>query len=307
MKVGVHLPQWGDTATRSGVLDVATTAERCGLDSVWVADHVVFPLSADADYPYQRDGKTPFGPEDGYLEGLSMLAAVAGATNRVMLGTSVLVVPIRNPVALAKVLATIDVLAEGRLIVGVGTGWWREEFEALHQEFHTRGSRLEESLQIFRMLWRDGGGSFDGDHYRFKQIACLPRPRQAGGPLLLVGGMGAKAKHRAVRYGDGWHAVGGRVEYLAEGISEVRSIAKSMGRDPERLHFSTVTRIPGNPDEAERLTRLAEIGMDHVVMGVPSGGVKEICSTIENFCSDLLPHMRRETSHITTATDTSDR
>ena len=123
MKIGLHVPQWGPDATRSGVLSVARAVEDAGLDSVWVADHVVYPLRSQSRYPYREEG-TPFAPEEGFLDAITTLGALAGATKRVLLGTSVLVLPMREPLQVAKALATLDVLSDGRVIAGVGAGWW---------------------------------------------------------------------------------------------------------------------------------------------------------------------------------------
>ena len=141
MRIGVHVPQWGQSATRSGVLDVALAAEASGLDSIWVADHLVFPVESKSRYPYRPDG-VPFDLADGFLEALTELAVVAGATSRIGLGTSVLVMPMRDPLTTAKVATTIDVLSVGRLQLALGAGWWREEFDALGQACEGRGGRM---------------------------------------------------------------------------------------------------------------------------------------------------------------------
>jgi len=292
VKLGVHLPQWGPGANRAGVLAVARTAEAVGLDSVWVSDHVVVPLEGDSVYPYASDGTPPFDPQDGFLEAFTLLAAVAGATERVELGTSVLVLPMRDPLMTAKVVATLDQLADGRVTLGLGAGWWAEEFAALGAPFRGRGVAFEECIEILRLLWRDGEGSYQGRFHSFDRLSCRPLPVQDGGPPLLIGGTTPRALERAGRIGDGWHAVGGRPEPLIEGIAAVRRSAEDAGRDPAALTFSTVARLPANPEHAERLRELAAIGIGHVVFGAPSEDPDESCRAIEHFAAELLPLVR---------------
>jgi probable F420-dependent oxidoreductase len=291
VKVGFHVPQWGPMASRRGVLDVARCVEAAGLDSVWVSDHVVCPVETATPYPFAA--RTPFTPEDGYLEGLTMLAAIAAATERVELGTSVLVAPQREPLLLAKTAATIDVLSGGRLVLALGSGWWREEFEALGVPFGSRGRRTDETIQVLRLLWRDGVGSFDGETIRFPEVVCLPRPVRGGGPPILVGGLTEGALRRAARLGDGWHAVGSRSERLARSRTRLGELAAAEGRDPKTLRFSTSAGLPADPNLAiERLVPLAALGLDHLVLGTVAQSATDLCRRIESFAEDVLPALR---------------
>lgn len=288
MKVGFHVPQWGPLATREGVLDVARAVEAAGLDSVWVSDHIVYPLDTQTPYPYAE--RPPFLPEEGYLEALTMLAAIAGATDRVELGTSVLVVPQREPLLLAKTAATIDVLSQGRLVLALGGGWWREEFAALGAPFESRGRRLDETVEALRMLWRDGAGSFAGETIGFPEVACLPKPARPGGPRILVGGLTEPALRRAVRLGDGWHGLGSRVEKLGEIKRRLRALCLESGRDPASLSFSTSAGLPKDPAVAvERLGPLVDLGLDRLVLSTPADTTAELCGRIDQFAAVVLP------------------
>lgn len=292
MDIGVHVPQWGAGATRDGVLTVARAAEDAGLDSVWVADHVVFPLYGDSKYPYRRDG-VPFEPEDGFLDAITTLAVVAGATTRVRLGTSSLVAPMREPLQLAKAVATLDVLSGGRAVLGFGAGWWKEEFVALGAEFEARGRRFDEQIEIMRSLWRDGRLEHHGRFYDFGEVVCEPRPLQPGGPPLLIGGMGERAQRRAALHGDGWHAIGAKVEGLVAGHSTVRRLAREAGRDPDSLVLSTSTGLPANPDDAvRRLHQLADAGVGNVVLNIPAETASEMCAAIDVLASRVVPAVR---------------
>jgi probable F420-dependent oxidoreductase len=292
MKVGVHVPQWGPSATRDGVLAVARTAEEAGLDSVWVADHIVFPLRSGSVYPY-RAGGVPFAPEDGFLEAMTTLAAIAGATERVSIGTSVLVLPMRNPLLFAKEVATLDVLSGGRTILALGAGWWEEEFIALDAPFRGRGRRLDEQIQILRRLWSDGSLAWDGESFRFEEVVCEPRPVQPGGPPLWIGGTGPRARRRAARLGDGWHGLGARTDEIAAGRQEIAGLAAQAGRDPGAVSISTSTGLPAEPErQLQRMLDLADCGLGHVVLNVRGETIPELCSAIERFAGEILPAIR---------------
>lgn len=294
MRFGVHLPQWGPLATRDGVLAVARTIEECGLDSAWVADHIVYPLEGGERYPYSLEGP-PFGAQDGFLEALTTLALAAGATSRISLGTSALVLPMREPLLAAKTVATLDVLSGGRTILAVGAGWWAEEFRALAVPFEGRGRRLDEGIQVLRGLWSRGSLEHRGDCFDFAEVACEPRPVQPGGPPIWIAGTGPAAWRRAALLGDGWHPLRLGPEQLAEGRAEVDRIAREERRDPAEIGLSTSVGMPSDPGRAvERLLELAKSGVGHVVLAAPGASVEERCAAIERFASDALPVVRRE-------------
>jgi probable F420-dependent oxidoreductase len=291
VKFGVHLPQWGPAADRKGVIAVAKAAEETGLDSVWVADHIVFPISTRSRYPY-RDAGVPFTAGDGFLEALTTLAVIAGATTRLRLGTSVLVLPMREPLLAAKTIATLDVLSEGRTTLALGAGWWREEFDALAVPFARRGRRFDEQLRLLRRAWTDGVVSSDAGSYRFSEVACLPRPVQPGGPPVLIGGMGPAAWLRTVRYGDGWHAVGGSPGQLAEARRAITELAHEHGRDPASIRLSISTGFGRSIDQAtERMAALAAAGFQDIVLNLPrpDATAADVCSAIETFAGKVRP------------------
>jgi len=292
MHLGVHLPQSGPTATRSGVLAVARTAEAAGLDSVWVADHVVLPIESASVYPYSRGG-VPFDPGAGLLEALTMLAVVAGATETIGLGTSVLVLPQREPLLAAKSIASLDVLSDGRTRFVLGAGWWAEEFAALGVAFEGRGGRFDEQLAILRSAWNDGTLAHRGAHFDFDEVACLPRPVQPGGPPILIGGTSARALRRAGELGDGWHCVGASADRLRAGRAAAAAAAVAAGRDPDRLTLSTTCSIALDADAAvERLGHLADAGCDQVVLNF--AGVTDaagICRALEWFATSVTPRL----------------
>lgn len=184
MRYGFYLPTRGPTATRDGILALAREGERLGLHSAIIADHIVFPVKSQSTYPYTLDGRHPSG---GYaLETFSILGVVAGATERLRLVTSVLVLPYRNPVLTAKMVASLDLLSGGRVTLGVGAGWLKEEFQALNSPaFEARGAVTDEWITV-QQLWSQSPASFNGRFYRYSDIRCEPFPVQKPHPPIWV-------------------------------------------------------------------------------------------------------------------------
>ena len=294
MKVGFHLPQWGPTASRSAVLAVAKVAEAAQLDSVWVADHIVYPTASDSRYPYRSKG-LPFSASEGFLEAITQLSVVAGATEHIRLGTSVLVLPMREPLLAAKMMTTLDVLSGGRAVIAVGAGWWQEEFDAVSAPFARRGARLDEQLAILKAAWQQGTFDYHGENYEFAEVSCLPLPIQPGGPPVLIGGNGPVSWKRAGRAGDGWHAVGIALDALKRGVEQVRLAADSVGRDPARLEFSVSTGMSRSAAQTvERLGALRDIGMTQAVLNTGAGGneLGAYLNSVETLADSVLPQIR---------------
>jgi probable F420-dependent oxidoreductase len=238
MRIGVFAPPWGPMASPADLSAIAEAAERLGYPSLWVGDHVVFPRRVASTYPYNESGDSPFDPDGPLLDSLTLLAWLAGKTTRIDLGVSVLVLPMRNPVELAKQLADIAALSSDRLAVGVGAGWMREEFETLSADFDHRGRITDEWIAILRHLWEGRRDSFAGTFYRFDPVGFEPRP---GRLPIIVGGNSAPAMRRAAR-NDGWHALRMAPEDLAPRVVEVRAMVAAEGRDPDA--FDIVYRGP---------------------------------------------------------------
>ena len=206
MRIGVSLPNVGLDHGKEMLLPVAEAAERLGFDSVFAAHHVVLPYERESEYPYKRSGtEIAMTPGMQWLDPLIVLALVAGATDRVGLGTSVLVLPYRNPVNLAAEAAALDVLSGGRFILGVGAGWMREEFETLGLDPSERGARTDEYIQVLRALWTEDPARFDGRFVNFDGTVLATKPQTDGGPPIWVGGNTDAGLRRALRHGDGWH------------------------------------------------------------------------------------------------------
>ena len=218
MRFGVCIPNYGDMATLQSIRKVAVESERLGYDSIWATDHILFqPMVGE---PYHR-----------IFESLTTLAYLASLTKRIKLGVSSLIVPMRNPILVSKQLATIDVLSGGRLIVAVAAGWNEREFSELGSDFHDRGRRLDDSIELLRALW-SGKANFHADHIpqNFREPSFEPRPIQKK-LTILIGGNSEAAMKRAVVSGDGWHPVGFDPSLSRELVERFRAIPGSDGKE----------------------------------------------------------------------------
>lgn len=249
MKVGIHLPQYGRVAGPDAITVAARDAEQLGFADVWVSDHIVHPAAQNYPSPYLYDP-------------LLALAWAAAATERVRLGTSVLVVPMHEPVALANQLASLDALSKGRLTLAVGVGWSEPEYAAVGASFHDRGRRLDEALEMFRVLWREDPATFRGTYRSFEDIRLLPQP--AGDVPIWVGGRSEVAYRRGVRVGDGYQLIGMTPEEAAPVVARLRA-------DRPEDEFTISLRTGWDPlgmDQGrirEERIAYAEAGVQHVV------------------------------------------
>jgi probable F420-dependent oxidoreductase len=245
MDFGFALPGRGPLATPEILIKLARKAEKLRYSSIFVTDHVVIPSSQSAPYPYSPTGRFTGDWKNGYLEPLTLMSFLAGETSRVRLGTSVLVIPYRNPVVTAKMLATLDVLSGGRIILGAGVGWFKEEFEALHaQPFERRGAVTDEYLRLMRACWTREPVDWKGPVYGMGTVSAMPKPRQTGGIPIWVGGHTDAALRRAGELSDGWHPIGLRPpamllpEEFRDKVAIVRDWARKAGRDPKTITLS---------------------------------------------------------------------
>jgi probable F420-dependent oxidoreductase len=207
MRVGISLPQIGNQAKPENLILVAQRAEKLGYDSVWVLERLLWPITPREPYPATDDGLLPEQYQIVF-DPLETLAFVAAHTKTIRLGTSVLVLPYHSPIQLARRIATLDMLSSGRVDVGVGVGWSRDEFEAAGTPFTRRGARVDEFLQVMIDLWTKDPVSFDGQFYRIAESRVGPKPVQKPHPPLYIAGHGQHAFERMVRYGEGWNPAG---------------------------------------------------------------------------------------------------
>ena len=203
MEYGIVLPKH---INPDELIKFAAAAEELGFHSLWAADHIVLPIEETDLYPYTDDGRFTANSQDPQLDAFTLLSFIASQTNQINLGTSVAIVPYRNPILQAKMFASLDVLTKGRVICGAGVGWWKEEFAALDAPFEKRGLATDEYLQIFKLLWTSNVTEFHGETYEFSNIAFFPKPVQKpNGIPIWIGGHTKRAVRRTVKYGDTWH------------------------------------------------------------------------------------------------------
>jgi probable F420-dependent oxidoreductase len=253
VRIGVSLPNVGLDHGKEMLLPVAEAAERLGFDSLWVAHHVTLPYERTSRYPYQHSGtEVAMSPGMQWLDPLATLALCAAVTDRVRLGTSVLVLPYRNPVNLAAEAAALDVLSEGRLVLGVGAGWMKEEFRALGIDPAERGARTDEHIEVMKALWTQDPAAFSGRFTTFDGIVLATTPRTAGGPPIWVGGNTDVALRRALRLGDGWHGFEVYPEDMPAVNERLARIGAEVGRAPADLTLSVVRGLmpPGREEES---------------------------------------------------------
>jgi probable F420-dependent oxidoreductase len=252
----------GTYTTRSMLISLGEMAEDVGIESIWVSEH---PVVADPRVP-----PTPMDPEEPILDPVTALAFLAGRTGSVLLGTGVVVLPLRNPLILAKELATIDVLSGGRLLFGVGVGYVPQEFEALGVPFIGRGARIEEYLGAIRSIWSDEHPSYAGRTVSFTSVQAHPRPLQRPGPPIVMGGYAPPVMRRAVREADGWYGWGldlhETVHYRDLLEATAARVPRGDGLGPLELSISP----PGDVDVATA-RRYAEIGVDRLNLMLPWG------------------------------------
>ena len=288
---------------------VAQRAEDLGYDHVWVSDHIVLPKKVDSFYPYAADGVATFRPDEPYYEPLAALNFIAGCTQRVRLGTHVLIVPYRNPVLTAKILSTLDVLSSGRVILGVGVGWMEEEFQALGLDtYKERGAVTDEYLQLYKELWTKESPSFQGKYYQISNTGFEPKPVQKPHPPIWVGGHTGPAIRRAAKYGDGWMPIGLRPpaildpEELGGKIARLRKLTVEAGRpeDAVALTFSTGIVFDdsagssremmhgGSEQIAADLRQYQALGVSNFIINFHGATVPELQENMERFSREVM-------------------
>ena len=244
----------------AAALEICRRAESAGFESVWGGEHVVMPDSNASRYPYSADGKVPAQPDTPIPDPLIWLAFAAAAAPSLRLGTCILIVPLRNPLVLAKELATLDVLSGGRVELGLGVGWLREEFDALGVPWERRGARNDEYIAAMRALWAGPHAEFHGEFVDFAPATCSPRPVNGNIPVL-VGGDTDAAIRRAVRLADGYFPGEGDAERLRALISRVRRAAEAHGRDPDSIEINAIFGAQmANPEAGVEQMRSLGVG-----------------------------------------------
>jgi probable F420-dependent oxidoreductase len=245
-------------------LDICRRAESAGFESLWGGEHVIMPDSIESKYPYTADGKIPADPDTPVPDPLIWLAFAAAAAPTLKLGTCILIVPQRNPLILAKELATLDQLSGGRVELGLGVGWMREEFDALGVPWERRGARNDEYIAAMRELWKAPHAEFHGEFVDFEPVTCSPRPVNGNIPIL-VGGDTDAAINRAVRLADGYFPGEGDAERLRALLDRLHLAAEKADRDPKSIEINAMFGVQ-MADPAAGIAQMVELGVDRMMV-----------------------------------------
>ena len=303
MQFGLSLPHFWQVASPEAIRRVAQRAEHLGYDGIWVSDHIVIPDSA-----VDRFGSV-------FYEPLTVLAFAAACTSTIRLGTTVLIVPYRNPVVTAKVLSTLDVLSGGRVTAGVGVGWTEDEFKALGVPFKERGALSDEYIAVFKTLWTQDKPAFHGQYVHFDKIAFEPKPVQKPHIPIWIGGNSKRAIRRAVALGDGWHPTRPLVGDVKAGVAYLREVCAQRGRDPRSLMIAvrqplkfyngaeaSVKRRPllGSTQKIiDELGQYRDVGAQYVMLDtfysaaeLAHETVESMLETMERVAADVMPKIQ---------------
>jgi probable F420-dependent oxidoreductase len=309
MKFGVFLPVSGRAASRETLMQAAQQAEAWGYDSVWAADRLVMPWKINTTYPYSKEATFIVPPDRPFFDTLTCLAFLAGCTETIQLGMSVMVLPYRHPLYWAKIATTIDQLSTGRLIMGVGVGWMEEEFAAMNAPFKARGKVSDEQLELLQKLWSEEHISFTGEFYNVADIAFSPKPYQKPRIPIWVGGEGKFAQRRAGKYGDAWFPYFVRItpNELAARFENVRNEADKAGRNPDDLKLACCLPVELTPKDvpqerdylkgsieqvSEALRKFIDIGVIHIGLQFMMPHYPERVEQIERFAKEALPALK---------------
>ncbi len=292
MKFGIALPHFGKFADKDNITLISRDAELLGFDSLWVSDHIVIPNSHKG-----------FG--EIFYEPLITLSYIASLTSKIRLGTSVIILPYRNPVVLAKMISTIDVLSDGRLIFGIGAGWLREEFSSLGVDFDNRDNLTEEFIKVMKVLFEEDDPNYKGQFYNISSIKFLPKPVQKPHPPIWMGGNSNKAIRFALKHCNGWHSVGLIPKEILEKVDYIKSISNKYKNElgiSTRKNFQITQKkvddkkevLRGTSDTIiEGLEEYMNAGVSHIVFQILGSNLNEIIKSMEAFSVKIKPQLTK--------------
>ncbi|MEX2614733.1 MAG: TIGR03619 family F420-dependent LLM class oxidoreductase [Alphaproteobacteria bacterium] len=305
---GLDVGIYGPLAQPDTVLTLAQFAEQAGFGSIWLADHIVFPTRFASRYPFSVKGDFPAPTDDPLLEPIAAMGVLAGATRRIRIGTAVLIIPYRNPIVTARQLITIDQFSGGRVILGAGVGWLKEEFEALHTaDFALRGKVTDEYLEIFKAMAAGGEVGFEGETYRFDPVHSVPGSIQRPHPPILIGGVSNPALRRVVRHG-GWLATALEPRQVPDRLAALKRFAEEAGRRYDDLELVYKLFIaPGEPKQSvygnrqpgsgsqaqivDDLKAILDAGFESVIIRYRGDSAVEQTAQMARFADDVLPKL----------------
>jgi probable F420-dependent oxidoreductase len=310
MEIGVAIPRLPDPV---GLKLLAQRAEDLGFHCVLAGDHIVLPTEGTTQYPYTSDGSFQRPPEEPFLETMTVLGYLAACTTTIKLGSTVVILPYRNPVVQAKMFASLDVLTNGRMICGVGVGWLEKEFETLGMSYTQRGKMSDEYLKMFQVLWTESNPEFHGEFFQIDGIAFYPKPVQKPTIPIWVGGHSRAALRRTARYGDCWHVTRQTPDFVAEHVPYLREQTERAGRDPDSvslslkrsLHFTDIglpesgsvrtggALVTDTQQVIDDLYYCQELGIDQLTYDFRVDALEDVIRVMEHLADRLLPVARR--------------
>jgi probable F420-dependent oxidoreductase len=284
MKVGLIPVNIGVTSVEP-MLALAEKAEQVGIESLWTFEHVVVPVDYKSKYPYSPDGKMGVTPDTNFVDPLVALAAIAARTKRVRLGTGVNILSQTNPLYLAKQAASLDFVSKGRLMLGLGIGWLREEFDALGVPFERRGERFDDYVVALRKAWSGDVVEHKSDFVKWSGFKTFPIPVQRPGVPIVIGGSKGKAFQRIAKLGDGWYAPTSNIAQLEPMLKELRAECAKIGRDPKTVEISCMW-IPA-VEGIDTVKRYAELGVSRLIIPVMALGAPPV-EAVERFANEWM-------------------
>jgi probable F420-dependent oxidoreductase len=285
MKLGLMFVNSGPFSNHELLAHLAQTAEQCGFESLWTVEHVVIPKDYQSPYPYSKSGKIPGGEDVPIPDPLLPLSFAAAVTKTIRLATGVVILPQRHPLYLAKEIATLDLLSGGRVILGVGSGWLKEEFDALGLDFRTRGARTDEAIQAMRACWRTDPSNFHGKHFNFGPVRSFPKPASNNVPIHIGGHSPAAAK-RAGRLGDGFFPALGEIPKLQELFATMQEAARQAGRDPNQIELSCMARA-----SIDSIKEVTDIGVSRVIVAPPAFDKQGLSRGLEKIGNEVIARL----------------
>jgi probable F420-dependent oxidoreductase len=283
MKFGIVFANVGPWGLPDNAAAMAAAAEEFGIESVWTVEHVVVPKGYQSPYPYSPTGRMP-GPEDSPIpDPLIWLTYMAANSTNLRLCTGVLILPQRNPLVLAKEVATLDQLSKGRVSLGIGVGWLAEEFAALGVPFAERAARTDEAIEALRAAWTQSPASYAGKHFNFTDVHVLPAPAQTGGVPIVVGGHTPAAARRAGRLGDGFFPAQSTLEELPPLLDIMRKSAAEAGRDGDAIEVTT-----GGGLDLDTVKKFADLGVSRLVIPPLAYDVEGLRAALGTFQQNVI-------------------
>lgn len=308
-RFGLDVGIYGALADPQTILRLTMLAETAGFESVWVADHVVFPVKFKSEYPYSAKGDFPSQLADPLMEPIAVMGVLAGATKRVKIGTAVLIIPYRNPIVTARQLITLDQFTGGRIILGAGVGWLEEEFEALDTfDFKRRGKVTDEYIEIFKRMSMGGEVGFEGETYKFDPVFSSPPSVQRPHPPVFIGGIADPALKRVARLGNGWLAVAAPPDMLQASLAKLKGFTEAAGRryedialsykiflnvgEAKRGRFDVREPGTGSIDEiVDDLKRITGMGFSRIIVRCRGRTVDDLEGQMKRFVDEIAPRV----------------